>query len=353
MGLMYKVNKNRRHVVYAEKKFRKELRKRRTHNGRVIKRKIRLAQQERARTSEPSRTLRMAPANFSILENREGVIDYFHSVKSLLDANEYTEMNLSHVTSIDLPTLCLLSAFMLDSRTNAMFLSVISPKHGSRAYKMFEATQFENMIIAKKRADFNSGAFLSQTDMRVNEPPIRAVLDKTITFFGAKNRKKLNDLHPIIVEIVTNTANHANPDEKNVVPWIVNTYETEKDNKKIKQYCMVDLGIGIYESMSERTEQWRKQKKKLRSWMRDLKGSSESGFFSAHIPYGIQSTTTLPERGKGIKYIYDTVSNDDMYKRFEIITNKAHVDFMNINDVKKDTKSNLSATVYYWEISLV
>ena len=151
------------------------------------------------------------------------MIQYFQGVESLLNAEEQTEMNLSSVTNIDLPTLCLLSAIMLGIKTNAKFLSVVGPRHGSKAYNMFKAAEFKNMIIARKSADFNSGAFLSQTDKRVNETSINAILDKTISLFGDKNRKKLYDLSPIIVEVATNTDNHADPYKKHVLPWLVNT----------------------------------------------------------------------------------------------------------------------------------
>ncbi len=290
-----------------------------------------------------------APANFSILDNRDSVIKYFNTVKRMLDQEEYTQMNLRKVTSIDLPTLCLLGAFMLDRNTKSKYLEVTSPLSNSAAYRFFEEAQFENMIIKKRRPDFNSGAFLSRSENEVDNKAIGDILTKTVSYFGEKNRQRLRDIHPIIIEIVTNTADHASPDKNHTLPWIVNTYETkDSSGNKVKQYCIIDMGVGIYETLTDKANS-QQQGKSL--WRAIIKRENSQGeFFRRAIPKGLQSRTTLPERGKGIKYIYDTVSNDEMYKRFEIITNKTKIDLVNLGSVEKDSSESLPATIYYWEI---
>ena len=78
-------------------------------------------------TKNISYTLMDAPTNFSILDNRDNVIKYFNIIKRMLNQKEYTQMNLRKITSIDLPTLCLLGAFMLDRNTRSEYLEVTSP----------------------------------------------------------------------------------------------------------------------------------------------------------------------------------------------------------------------------------
>ena len=107
------------------------------------------------------------------------------------------------------------------------------------------------------------------------------------------------------------------------------------------------MGVGIYETLINKVN---KQSQGKSLWYTIIKRENSQGeFFRQAIPNGLQSRTTLPQRGKGIKYIYDTVSGDDMYKRFEIITNKTKINLVNLGSVEKDSSENLPATIYYWE----
>lgn len=269
----------------------------------------------------------------------------------MLNQGEYTQMDLRKITSIDLPTLCLLSAFMLDRNTKSEYLKVTSPLLKSAAYSFFKEAQFENIIIKKQRPEFNSGAFLYRSENEVDKKAIGDILTKTVSYFGEQNRQRLRDIHPVIIEIVTNTADHASPDKSHTLPWIVNTYETKDSNdNKVKQYCIIDMGVGIYETLIDKANS--QQQGKL-PWRTIIKRENSQGeFFRRAIPKGLQSRTTLPQRGKGVKYIYDTVSGNDMYKRFEIITNKAKVNLVNLSCTEKDSPENLPATIYYWEVCI-
>ena len=341
---MRKIKDREKQQRIARRRHRRELRARHSHDNRLL-RYHRLREKS---TKNISYTLMDAPTNFSILDNRDNVIKYFNIIKRMLNQKEYTQMNLRKITSIDLPTLCLLGAFMLDRNTRSEYLEVTSPLSNSVAYRFFEEAQFENMILNERRPNFNNGAFLSRSKDEVDDKAIGDILTKTVNYFGEKNRQRLRDIHPIIIEIVTNTADHASLDSSYTLPWIINTYETKDSNgNKVKQYCIIDMGVGIYETLINKVN---KQSQGKSLWYTISKRENSQGeFFRQAIPNGLQSRTTLPQRGKGIKYIYDTVSGDDMYKRFEIITNKTKINLVNLGSVEKDSSENLPATIYYWE----
>ena len=108
------------------------------------------------------------------------------------------------------------------------------------------------------------------------------------------------------------------------------------------------MGVGIYETLTDKANS-QQQGKSL--WHMIIKREKSQGeFFRQAIPNGLQSRTTLPQRGKGIKYIYGIVSDDEMYRRFEIITNKTKINLVNLDSVDKDSSENLPATIYYWEV---
>ena len=296
---MRKIKDRAKQQRIARRKHCRELRARHSHDNRLLK----YHRLHKKATKNISYTSMDAPTNFSILDNRDSVIQYFNTIKHMLNQKEYTQMNLRKVASIDLPTLCLLGAFMLDRNTRSEYLEVTSPLSNSAAYRFFEEAQFENMIIKKRRPDFNSGVFLSRREDEVNKEAIGDILTKTVDYFGESNQQRLRDLPPIIIEIVTNTADHASPDSRYTLPWIINTYETKDGNgNKLKQYCIIDMGVGIYETLIDKANS-QQQGKSL--WHTIIKRENSQGeFFKQAIPKGLQSRTTLPQRGKGIKYIY-------------------------------------------------
>ena len=290
---MRKIKDRAKQQRIARRKHCRELRARHSHDNRLLK----YHRLHKKATKNISYTSMDAPTNFSILDNRDSVIQYFNTIKHMLNQKEYTQMNLRKVASIDLPTLCLLGAFMLDRNTRSEYLEVTSPLSNSAAYRFFEEAQFENMIIKKRRPDFNSGVFLSRREDEVNKEAIGDILTKTVDYFGESNQQRLRDLPPIIIEIVTNTADHASPDSRYTLPWIINTYETKDGNgNKLKQYCIIDMGVGIYETLIDKANS-QQQGKSL--WHTIIKRENSQGeFFKQAIPKGLQSRTTLPQRGR-------------------------------------------------------
>jgi hypothetical protein len=342
---MRKIKDRSKQIKIAKRKYRRELKRR------VFKHCYKpLIAENQNYSKNISYTSIEAPREFSILSSRADVIKYFNRIKCMIDHKEYTQMNLSKIEKIDLPTLCFLGAFMLDRNTNSHYLKVRGPRKHTVAYNFFKKAQFEEMILDKKRANFSNGTFLFKRERDVNNKAIGEILDKTIDYFGENNKSKLRDLSAIIIEIITNTADHADPSGKNSLPWIVNTYETNDTyGNRLKQYCLIDMGVGIYETLTEKAG----KKDNNSSWKNIFRGEPSQGkFFSKAIPKGIQSRTSLPERGKGIKYIYETVKDNSIYRNFDIITNKAKISLTNINSVEEDSGESLPATIYYWEICI-
>lgn len=348
---MYLSNEDRhRATAYAQRKFTRGLKRKQSHKNNVAKYHRRKEMFEKIMSGY---THKPAPYNFSILENREEVINYFETIKQMTDLSIATSMDLENIKNIDLPTLCLLSSFMLDTRTEAKYLKVIGPRHSSVAYRMFQESQFEQMIMQRRRADFTNGGFLSITDTEINDKHAEAVIENTTKFFGLNDGKvELKGLWPIIVEVVTNVNNHASEEGAKQIPWLINTHERVESGTKIKSFCVIDLGMGIYESVSEKTDQWVSSKHKKLKWMFDIgQDKTQNDFFKKYIPIGIDSTTLLPERGKGMKNIYQDAQGA-IFRRFEIITNKATIDIKNITKIIPDSNMSFQGTIYYWEIAL-
>lgn len=310
---------------------------------------------EQFRKSQKERVPIYAPNIFSISKNHDETIAVLNKMLRLIISDKFALLDLSRATMVDLETICLLSALMMLPSNKLIYLAVKIPKKTFNSVgNMFHAAQFEEMIMRRKEHNFTHGSFLSMTDTRLNKKPIQKELDRTLKFFGRHNFEKLKNLSSILVEIVDNTANHANPRKRNSTPWILNTMElTGKDGKKRKLYCVVDLGVGIYNSLIDKTAQYVDSRKPgIKRWMADIKKCTQNTFFSRNIPLGIESTTGDSGRGKGMKYIYEQAAKNIIYTRFEIITNKAILNLLDLQTVKQDEKEDFSGTIYIWEVTI-
>jgi len=310
---------------------------------------------EQFRKSQKERVPIYAPHIFSVSKNHDETIAVLNRILRLIALDKFALFDLSRTAMVDLETICLLSALMMLPSNKLIYLAVKIPKKAFNSVgSMFHAAQFEEMIMRRKEHNFTHGSFLSMTDTRLNKKPIQQELDRTLNFFGQHNFEKLKNLSSILVEIVDNTANHANPQKRNSTPWILNTMElTSKDGKKRKLYCVVDLGIGIYNSLINKTTQYTDSRKPgVKKWMSDIKRCTQNTFFSSNIPLGIESTTGDSGRGKGIKYIYEQATSNKIYTRFEIITNKAILNLLDLQTVRQDEKEDFSGTIYVWEVTI-
>jgi hypothetical protein len=290
------------------------------------------------------------PKNFSLLENRNAVIKYFDDMRKSLEKRIPTLMDLSAISNIDLPTIAFLIAHMMDSRQSVrqsnQYLTVWVPNDQSPISDLFKKSQFYETITRKGIADH--GYFLSRSSSKINQNYMLDILEQTKVFVG--QQVDISTLAPILTEIFTNTNNHADPnrgDEPNKIPWFVTLLEVPEQNKI--SYAVVDLGIGIHESLNNKGIKMVEAGRLSTLKMKTFFSKTQSKLLSTSIPQGVRSSTKLLYRGQGLQDIYNSVKIGP-YKRFEVLTNKAKVNLLDISGIEDDTEYNLEGTIYYWEI---
>ena len=288
-----------------------------------------------------------APENFSLADNPGGVIEYFRSVQDNAKAQVQSVMDMRSVDKTDLATISLLISVMMDRRKSAKLfkkhVTVYIPPKNTEAGRLFRKAQFHETVTAHGIADH--AFFLSRRSTKVNEDYLRDVLNYAERFLGVKNPGKLS---PLLVEIISNTNNHANPDvkeEEDRLPWFLSIFEDKDTGKMI--FSVVDLGVGIFESLKMKGLAGADN---FEDSIRDMYQNSQSKFLRTNIPKGVDSSTGLLYRGKGLQTIYE-YAKSAIYDRFTIITNQANVDLKNTGKNTVDSGVSLDGTVYYWEMS--
>lgn len=303
---------------------------------------------------DSSRTLIQAPNNFSLRGNREKVIEFFQKANRHAARRIPTIFDMSSIEYTDMPTICLLMAIMMDTRTIAQnfrrYTKIRYPTGNHPAARFFKEVEFEKTVMANKGiADHNK--FLSRTSTKDNKGYKKYILDQSQEFFG--DGADISGLNSVLTEIITNTQNHADPnreeDEENKLPWFAAWMPVAEENKIC--YTIVDLGVGILESWKIRGTEQRKRGILSKALFETLFKDTQGGTLRRRIPQGVESSTKLLYRGQGLKEIYDQ-ANGGPYRAFSLFTNQAEVNFLDMNENIADSKYNLEGTIFYWELQI-
>lgn len=345
------LSKKQRKLRLANERHRRGLIRARNHDDFVELFKKNRPNIRRSKSVEPFDVF--FEGNFSILTNRNAVIEYMNEIDKMLRKGIDINADFSKSKNADLPTVCLLTAYMLDSRTPSHHLTVTIPPYNSEHRTIWDEIQFDRMIIRQRRKDFNSGKFLSRSDNFVNGLHIQAILDATVNHFGKEHMEKIRDVSSIINELVENTTLHAHPRKIRKIPWIINTHNIENNGVKEREFCIIDLGVGVYDSIQENVNKWNTRRAKAFHRLTSSldKSSTQSRFLSRNIPTGIGSSSNISTRGKGIMSVYE-FAKSQIYVKFDIITNKARVDIKQISSIHDDSEESLGGTIYYWKMRI-
>jgi hypothetical protein len=257
-------------------------------------------------------------------------------------SNRFALMDLSSIESTDFPTVCLIIAYMLDDRRDSRYYNVTTPSPYTEAGKIFRLAQLYETVT--NRGVSSNRYFLSRSENKDNLKAKLAVLNRAKEFVG--DGIDLSTLNPILTEIMTNTNNHAG-ERKGELACFISVIEMRDENKMC--FCMIDLGVGIYESVYTKGGELLKQGGVAQKIANTFFSYGQSELLASNIPVGVKSSTKLLWRGKGLKEVYYRVQ-DGPYVNFDIITNKARVNLLDILNVEDDSEHNIDATIYYWEL---
>lgn len=299
--------------------------------------------------NENRRKVLSAPSDFRLVHNTNEVIGYFDTILKSIEDGIYSRIDMSEIEKVDLATISVLISMMMDNRSRRSrirkYVKVTYPSGNNQPGRLFAQSHFRETVTTG-RAD--NTYFLSRTSTIVNQDYIEEVASRTRDFVA--NSKYDRTIPPILVEIISNTNNHATPidaPENFQIPWFMAVSEDVNTGKMY--FCVVDLGIGIYESLWEKGIA-NKDSVGFEDAIRDMYENSQSKFLAKNIPSGVDSSTGLFYRGQGLKRIFDLTQSSN-YDSFAIITNKAKVNLKQIDRYNADASVSFNGTVYYWEIS--
>jgi len=279
-----------------------------------------------------------APADFSLINNTDEILEYWENVGSELQKKENVFVDIDHIESLTSDAVALMIAYINNSDfMNDSIIVGRAPRKRNLA-KIFTQSGFYKYVFSQGKFDISNGEILhKETNNKVvPEIAVSSFLVGAEHTFGKDI--PFDGLYEILIECMSNTHNHASLNRKDKCKWWIYTHP---DDHKVTCYSFLDLGVGIFESM--RTKGFFTKVLKTVGIYKNI------DFVTDLLDGKIQSRMEKDRkiRGKGIPEIVKH-SKNDLFRTFILIT----------NDVKIDLKTgecqqlghNFSGTFFYWEI---
>ncbi|CAL2056614.1 hypothetical protein [Tenacibaculum sp. 190524A05c] len=149
----------------------------------------------------------------------------------------------------------------------------------------------------------------------------------------------MEPLYDVLVEVMQNTNNHAGLQEKGKYDWWFYRYEDQ--NKKIIHFTFLDIGVGIFQSLSVMNY--------LRKFGNLVSLTSNIDLVDKLVKGEIKSRTGRLDRGKGIPQIFE-LSKDNLYKDFYVLSNDVLINAKTME--KKKLNKEFYGTLYYFTIEV-
>jgi hypothetical protein len=284
------------------------------------------------------------PKNFSLINNPEDLLDYFDEAKQIFRRGRGVSFKLEEVTALTPDAVAIMAAMLTDKNfTRGKGLSGDAPLDPdlrkifvtSGFYKFFKSGLSDQV--------FPEGTALQYRSDKQVDGPLAAQICKEAVEHTFASSEKYKPIYEILIECMANTNNHASPKGTAVYNWWLFLYKDPVT--KISYFSFLDLGVGVFESLSVKGVSVEGITIKLKEI---LKLQHNVEFIQPLINGQIKSRTGKEERGKGWPFIYETLKLSDDIKNFILISNNVYANLSTVD--YKPLKHSLRGTFIYWEL---
>ena len=280
-----------------------------------------------------------APLNFSLIGNPVGVINYLHKIQKSLKSGQNTVIDMSMVDSMTSDAIPFLISHVKEfGKRYKASVGGISPDKPALRNLIRRAGFYDHVrsnVPFKDR--FSSSILLDKiTNNKVENELAKKACIKGISH-TFKDKRIFSPLYEIIIECMANTNNHASLSGPGEYKWWIYVYQFPNTAKTA--YAFIDLGVGVFSSLSTRT-----------IWQyifQELNITDNVQLLKLMFQGVTKSRTNLLERGKGMPLIYEHSARPE-FSTFVFISNNVYYDLK--NQTHKYLEKEFSGTFYYWEL---
>jgi hypothetical protein len=276
-----------------------------------------------------------APENFSFIDNTEEMVNFLNRMEKAFGKGFDVYVDFSKIKKLSPDSLAVLVSNMKDSKiTRGLNCSGNEPEDEQIKKKFIESGFYEIVVPRDKKEQVVSGSFRKKSNKKVQPEMIDNLVSfATKTLFGKE--RKCGGVTNALLETMGNTRGHAAGDSVRHETWWA--YVHCDMERKIATYCLVDNGVGIFQS---------RKVGRVRQVLNSIGFTSNIDILKKMLNRQIESSTGISYRGRGIPSIYKSLKRGDI-RNLTFIANDV------IAKVEKDEYHTLSrpfkGTFISWE----
>jgi hypothetical protein len=330
----------------GEKRWSKELRRRRTHEERLAAytgRSLYVAAQRRE--TRPDRWANTAfitpPTRLNFIDETPGFLSFLDDLYHARREGKDIYIDLSKVESITPDALAILLSTMDRPMFRRTDISGNLPE-AAEARQVVKRSGFFRHVGMSQQLRQEGG---SDTSYGILRNKARRFTDgrvaKELIHFATRNlygsTRRCASIYATLVECMNNTFEHAPKHEHVTETWWAAVYFDKKKGRAV--FTFIDTGVGIFESLRKR--------KLLTPLLRILKMGRNAELMRELLAGGVASRTGLSYRGKGLPTMKEDLQLGG-FSRLIIISNDVHADVE--ADRYTPLKQSFRGTFLSWEL---
>lgn len=342
----YKYKLWKKHINYKRLKLRTKKRKRLKNKKKINHINNSLLINKRLEDlPEDIETLNFTcPEYLSIFINDQITLKYFQDVINAIKSNKnknrkkFIYIDTTNVIYISIEAIMYLIAItrVKDCYNRNLSFGGSFPNH-SESKRIFQESGFLNFVEANKMDSITRSEHFQIITGCESDPILASKICDYINEKLYLQKKDTKFLYKIIIELMTNTKNHAYQD--NDLPMINNWYIFIENDKDILKLTFIDTGEGLPKTITKKFIE------NINIFIKDSKY-----IYSALKGEDLRTETKLPYRGKGLPKIYKIVEQG-LIQNFKVISGKGWFERRGAGYNLKDSKTSFMGTLFYWEMN--
>ncbi len=290
-----------------------------------------------------------APEKFSFTKYPEETIDFICKLERQYENRKKVFINLSKIIELDYSAIAILVSVMFTFKSRNIDFNGNFPENFTLKKMLIDSDFFKylNRPIGDK-LEYSIGKknqIFTRANKEVNSELGLVVMEEASQTIW--NEKRIcKGLQRTLLELMHNTNNHADENEKGVKHWWLSVNHNAKENKV--SFVFIDYGVGIFESLKNKppSNKWFGTFEKIAT---RVKYGTNDEVLKLLLNGDLHMTVTGEHfRGKGLPGIKQ-VQDRNQISNLHLISNNV---YSNVGEDKyQKLKNNFSGTFAYWELT--
>ncbi len=292
----------------------------------------------------------IAPLRLSLIDNPEETIDFVIRLEELYLTRQKVFVDLKNVKFLDHSGITILVSILFSFKSRNIGFNGNFPKVKELALMLINSDFFKYLrkVNIPEKLEYKIGKenqLFTRANKEVNSELGLVVMAESSKTIWGENRT-CKGLQRTLLELMQNTNNHAELNEKGEKHWWLSVNQNKKDKKV--SFIFVDYGIGIFESLKNKpdTNKWYGWFDKIKTKLQ-VGGNDE--VFKLLLNGEMHLTVTGQHfRGKGLPGIKEVLDRNQI-SNLKIVSNNVFADVEQDNFRK--LKTEFSGTFVSWELN--